>query len=59
MYVCGFCETQVGPRVEATAVVVETRAKVYPPRADGTRPTGYETVREVRACPTCADSVQL
>lgn len=59
MYVCGFCEKQVGPRVESTLVVVETREKVYPPRNDGTRPVGYETVKEVRACPSCADSAQL
>ena len=59
MYVCGFCNKQVGPRVEAAMVVIETREKVYPPRADGVRPVGYETVKEVRACPSCADSVRL
>lgn len=54
MYVCEVCREQIEPHVECSMVVVKTRAKLYPPRADGTRPVGHETVKEVRACPDCA-----
>ena len=56
MYICGVCEIQVGPRVPCNITPVETREKVYPARSGANDPggRGFETVREVHACPSCA-----
>jgi hypothetical protein len=54
MYICEVCKTKVGPGVPSNLVVTETRPKAYPGGS-----TGYETVKEVRACPSCAPVVAL
>jgi hypothetical protein len=48
MYICEVCGTTTGAGVPCNVVPVEIRKKVYP---EGS--TGYETVREVDACPAC------
>lgn len=58
MYRCGICHVQVGPGVESQMVVIESRPKIYPPAKDGRIPTGHETVREVKACPSCVPASQ-
>ena len=54
MYICEICTTQSEPNVPCEMVVVETREKTYPARAGDPGGSGFETVKEVRACPACA-----
>ena len=54
MYICEICNTQTEPNVPCNVITVETRPKVYPPRPGDPGGSGYETVKEVRACPSCA-----
>lgn len=57
MYICGICTTQVGPKVPSNIITVETRQRKYPARPGVGDPggSGYETVREINACPSCAE----
>ena len=59
MYVCEICETQTAPNVPCHLIQTETRKKVYPARHGANDPggSGHETVKEVRACPSCASEV--
>ncbi len=68
MFRCHFCATSAPARVKATHLPVETRARTYVPRSqahpftrdgklkhnDDPGGAGYEIVREVLACPSCA-----
>ena len=55
MYVCEICNTQTEPNVPCHVIQAETRDKTYPARPGANDPggSGYETVREIRVCPSC------
>ena len=64
---CGFCNKAQEAGTSPTMVVTETRAKNYPERRKQTSTgnklidkggRGSEIVKEVRACPTCAERRQ-
>jgi hypothetical protein len=68
MYKCEICHKVIPANVKSYRIPVETRPKAYPVRKDANRiiregkvsytddpgGIGYEVVREVTACPTCA-----
>lgn len=66
VFVCELCGSQVAPRIPARRVVLEWRAKRYPPRDYRLKRigrsalvrdrggAGYEIAREALACPDCA-----
>lgn len=68
MYRCEQCKEIVGPRIPQVRVVAETRARLYPVRAeanhvkkrgrltwiDDAGGEGREIVRELTLCPRCA-----
>lgn len=69
MYRCHFCADCAPAKTKAVRVPVEARARTYPRRPeaqpyfdngklkhnDDPGGVGYEIVREVLACPACAD----
>jgi len=70
LYRCEVCSVVVPPRTPSCLIVVATRAVVYPHREkvhyrppehggkgkkiDDPGGVGFETVRALRACPSCA-----
>lgn len=73
MYRCEICHEVVPAKTKAQRVVVETRPRVYPFRKEANRRvwkkskwektdneggTGFEIVREVIACPSCAERLR-
>ena len=68
MFVCHLCGTVVPPRNKSNPVVIETRARNYPARHKANKVRrkkkpeyredpggrGWEIVREVQACASCA-----
>lgn len=60
MFKCASCETNIGPHVSPTRVVIETRTKLYPPREEANDPggVGVEVVKEVNVCPTCVSEAK-
>ena len=66
MFVCQLCGSHVAPRIPAHRVVLEWRAKHYPPRDYRLKRigrsalvrdrggAGYQIAREALACPDCA-----
>lgn len=58
-FICENCHKVQPNRIKETKVVTETRRVTYPPvkERDGRIriPEGYETVRELKICPECAN----
>ena len=68
MFKCQLCKQVTPARTKARRIVLETRKRTYiiqPPNQKGVRQEaprvyyGYETVREVIACPVCAAAYNL
>ena len=57
MYICEICDAQTEPNVPCHVIPTEIREKVYPPRTGDPGGSGHETVKEVRACPSCATAL--
>ena len=69
MYQCEICRKVVPPNTPSYKIVVETRPVAYPRRPDANKTRvrgkiekrddpggqGFEIVRELRACPECAN----
>lgn len=55
MYICDFCNKQVGPGIPSNTIVMETREKEYPARPSVNDPGGfgYEIVKEAKVCTDC------
>jgi hypothetical protein len=55
---CDVCKKPQNNGVKGTKIVTEVRNVAYPPvrKKDGkiVTPTGFETVKEVYACPNCS-----
>lgn len=53
MYICESCNTQVGPRISANIVIIETREKIYPARQGDPGGSGNEIVKQINICTSC------
>jgi len=54
VYKCEKCEQFSKPGEKQKRVVVETRKKIYSDPRNGTTGEGWEIVKEVAVCATCA-----
>ncbi len=59
MYICEICSAQTAPNVPCHISPTEVREKTYPARPGANDPggSGHETVKEIRACPSCASAL--
>ena len=53
-YICHFCKKVQPDRTPCRKIILEYRLKTYPLERRIT--TGWEIVKEVNACPACAES---